>query len=139
MVVELNQPPNQPCTNQRSYAGDDGSFTFFEDDGASTDYLTKPSANAVRQTHFVWSDAKRELSWTVEGPASFGKSANDYDTVRVALYVAVWAMYIVCVCWVCGARLRVLLLVAQCTWRESCHHACVLRAPIRTTMCTLGL
>jgi hypothetical protein len=46
------------------------------------------AAAAVRRTHLVWDDAARKLSWSVQGPASFGPgaTANDYTSLRVAFH-----------------------------------------------------
>jgi alpha-glucosidase len=46
------------------YPGHDAAFTLVEDDGVSTAYLK----GILRRTNFTWDDAKRTLSWTVDGP-----------------------------------------------------------------------
>lgn len=45
------------------YPGADASFTLVEDDGLTTDY----ASGAVRRTTFRWDEARRVLSWNVEG------------------------------------------------------------------------
>jgi len=46
------------------YPGKNGAITLTEDDGISNAYLK----GEIRNTNFKWDDAKRTLSWTVEGP-----------------------------------------------------------------------
>lgn len=46
------------------YPGKDATFTLFEDDGITTDYLK----GRVRRTTFTWQDKARRLSWQREGP-----------------------------------------------------------------------
>ena len=82
------------------YAGADGAFDMYEDDGATTDYMhanTSDSATtsataaaaggAVRATRWRWDEAGSTLSWEASGPAAFA-GGNDYTSVRVALFVA---------------------------------------------------
>jgi alpha-glucosidase (family GH31 glycosyl hydrolase) len=59
------------------YAGADGSFTLFEDDGATEAYIDSP-ATAVRSTVFTWDDAGKTLSWSSTG--SF-MGPNSYTTL----------------------------------------------------------
>ena len=48
------------------YAGADGSFELFEDDGATLDYQT--SEASVRTTNFSWTNGSQTLSWVASGP-----------------------------------------------------------------------
>ncbi len=71
-----DQPSAEPIT-VRVYAGADGSFTLYEDDGRSQDYLTGVGV----WTRFDWDDTRRTLR--VANPQTRGapKSARVFDVV----------------------------------------------------------
>jgi alpha-glucosidase len=65
------------------YAGRDGAFTLVEDDGSSLAYQADYDA-ATRRTAFVWTDATRTLSWTVQG--GFAGGSGLYTTAWPVLF-----------------------------------------------------
>ena len=62
-LQHTDQLPGGPLELQ-IYPGKDASFTLVEDDGLTTAYLK----GQVRRTTFTWNDARRRLSWRIEGP-----------------------------------------------------------------------
>jgi len=62
VIQSTDEIPGGPLDMQ-IYPGKDATFTFVEDDGATTDYLK----GTFRKTVFTWNDTTRELSWTREG------------------------------------------------------------------------
>jgi alpha-glucosidase len=95
-VLTLNQAKVQWSEAQggalevQVYGGADGSFTMYEDDGATLDYKTSAAAAAVRATNFTWTESSRTLSWTSSrGPVSAtGAGAVKYTTLEVVLFEA---------------------------------------------------
>lgn len=70
--------------NVHVYAGTDGSFDMFEDDGETTDYQTKDSK---RRTTFSWDDKTKSLSWTVANTGGFqGHSTCFVEVQATAFY-----------------------------------------------------
>jgi len=63
VLQHTDQLPGGPLELQ-IYPGKNASFTLVEDDGLTTAYLK----GQVRSTTFTWDDAKRRLSWKIEGP-----------------------------------------------------------------------
>ena len=63
VLQHTDQLPGGPLELQ-IYPGKDASFALVEDDGLTTAYLK----GQVRRTTFTWDDARRRLSWKVEGP-----------------------------------------------------------------------
>ncbi len=61
------------------YAGADGSFTLYEDDGATKAY----EGGKVRATKFEWKDSHKTLSWSVTGSFSDGST---FSEVKVVLF-----------------------------------------------------
>jgi alpha-glucosidase len=62
VVQNTDAMPGGPLDMQ-IYPGKDATFTLFEDDGESVQYLK----GAFRKTTFSWNDSTHELSWTTEG------------------------------------------------------------------------
>ena len=62
VIQHTSQFPGGPLELQ-IYPGKDATFTLFEDDGVTTDYLK----GQVRRTTFVWQDKTRRLSWKRDG------------------------------------------------------------------------
>ena len=62
VIQHTGQLPGGPLELQ-IYPGKDATFTLFEDDGVTTDYLK----GQVRRTTFVWQDKTRRLSWKRDG------------------------------------------------------------------------
>jgi alpha-glucosidase len=63
VIQHTSQLPGGPLELQ-IYPGKDATFTLYEDDGVTTDYLK----GQVRRTTFAWQDKTRRLSWKTEGP-----------------------------------------------------------------------
>jgi alpha-glucosidase len=63
VIQHTSQFPGGPLELQ-IYPGKNATFTLFEDDGVTTDYLK----GQVRRTTFIWQDKTRRLSWKQEGP-----------------------------------------------------------------------
>jgi alpha-glucosidase len=63
VIQHTDELPGGPLEVQ-VYSGKDGKITLTEDDGITTAYLK----GDVRRTNFAWDDAKRTLSWTIDGP-----------------------------------------------------------------------
>jgi alpha-glucosidase len=63
VIQHTCQLPGGPLELQ-IYPGQDATFTLFEDDGETTDYLK----GQVRRTTFTWQDKTGRLSWKSEGP-----------------------------------------------------------------------
>eukprot|EP00930_Biecheleria_cincta_P034673 TRINITY_DN23932_c0_g1_i1.p1 TRINITY_DN23932_c0_g1~~TRINITY_DN23932_c0_g1_i1.p1 ORF type:complete len:793 (+),score=130.54 TRINITY_DN23932_c0_g1_i1:29-2407(+) len=61
------------------YAGSDGRFVLFEDDGESKNY----ESGMVRETVFTWDDSTAALSWKVSGSL---KDASMFSKVKVVLF-----------------------------------------------------
>ena len=79
-----DQLPGGPL-NVQVYAGADAEFVLIEDDGESRDYEGGAAiAQAVRHTALRWNEAKRLLSWSVQG--SFA-DAHTFVQVSATLFV----------------------------------------------------
>jgi len=78
VIQHTSQFPGGPLELQ-IYPGQDATFTLFEDDGETTDYLN----GQVRRTTFTWRDKASRLSWKSEGPYS-GKDI--FQSLRVVLF-----------------------------------------------------
>ena len=63
ILLHTDQLPGGPLELQ-VYPGKNASFTLVEDDGLTTAY----AKGQVRRTTFTWDDARRHLSWQIEGP-----------------------------------------------------------------------
>jgi alpha-glucosidase len=63
VIQHTGQLPGGPLELQ-IYPGKDATFTLYEDDGVTTDYLK----GQIRRTTFTWLDKTRRLSWEQEGP-----------------------------------------------------------------------
>jgi alpha-glucosidase len=63
VLQQTRQLPGGPLELQ-IYPGQDATFTLFEDDGETTDYLK----GQVRTTTFTWQDKAGRLSWKRAGP-----------------------------------------------------------------------
>jgi alpha-glucosidase len=63
VLLHTAQLPGGPLELQ-VYPGKDATFTLVEDDGLTTAYLK----GQVRRTTFTWDDARRRLTWKIEGP-----------------------------------------------------------------------
>jgi len=80
IVQHTGQLPGDGVLTVHVYAGSDGEFVLFEDDGESRDY----ESGAVRETNFKWHDDTMKLTWHV----SNGK-LNDvsmFSQVKVVLF-----------------------------------------------------
>jgi alpha-glucosidase len=77
VIQHTSQLPGGPLELQ-IYPGRDATFTLFEDDGVTTDYLT----GQVRCTTFTWQDKIRRLSWKQAGPYS---GPDVFQTLHVVL------------------------------------------------------
>ena len=92
-ILTLNQEKVQWSNAQggalevQVYGGADGTFTLYEDDGATLDY--KKGGAAVRKTKYSWSDASKTLSWKASGApvSSNGEGAIKYTTLEVVYFV----------------------------------------------------
>jgi alpha-glucosidase len=78
VIQHTSQLPGGPLELQ-IYPGKDATFTLFEDDGGTTDYLK----GQVRRTTFTWQDKTRRLSWKSEGPYA-GKDI--FQNLQVVLF-----------------------------------------------------
>jgi alpha-glucosidase len=78
VIQHTSQLPGGPLELQ-IYPGKDATFTLFEDDGATTDYLK----GQVRRTTFTWQDKTGRLSWKSEGPYA-GKDV--FQNLQVVLF-----------------------------------------------------
>ncbi|HZN34160.1 MAG TPA: TIM-barrel domain-containing protein, partial [Pirellulaceae bacterium] len=74
----LSQPVSEPTTI-RVYSGADGEFRWYEDDGASQEYL----AGKFAWTRLTWNDAARRL--TIERDASAGTLLLPSRTLNIEL------------------------------------------------------
>eukprot|EP00429_Kryptoperidinium_foliaceum_P020597 CAMPEP_0176048522 /NCGR_PEP_ID=MMETSP0120_2-20121206/24104_1 /TAXON_ID=160619 /ORGANISM="Kryptoperidinium foliaceum, Strain CCMP 1326" /LENGTH=755 /DNA_ID=CAMNT_0017381941 /DNA_START=84 /DNA_END=2351 /DNA_ORIENTATION=+ len=63
------------------YTGADGSFTLYEDDDETTDYMS----DKVRSTSMTWSDASRTFKWTVTS-ASGLDTAKCYKQLQLTIF-----------------------------------------------------
>jgi alpha-glucosidase len=63
VIQHTSQLPGGPLELQ-IYPGKDATFTLFEDDGETVDYLK----GQVRRTTFTWQDKIGRLNWKSEGP-----------------------------------------------------------------------
>jgi len=82
LVQHTGALPGGPLEVQ-VYAGADGSFTMYEDDGESVEYAER---GAVRITQLQWNDASRTLRWRVSGnlTAAPRRFTHMHTTVFVA-------------------------------------------------------
>jgi len=78
VIQHTSQLPGGPLELQ-IYPGKDATFTLFEDDGETTDYLK----GQVRLTTFTWQDKTGRLSWKSEGPYA-GKDI--FQKLQVVLF-----------------------------------------------------
>jgi len=78
VIQHTSQLPGGPLELQ-IYPGKDATFTLFEDDGATTDYLK----GQVRSTTFSWQDKTGRLSWKSEGPYA---GRDVFTTVRAVVF-----------------------------------------------------
>lgn len=78
VIQHTRQLPGGPLELQ-IYPGRDATFTLFEDDGETTDYLK----GQVRRTTFAWQDKAGRLSWQREGPYA-GKDV--FQSLHVVLF-----------------------------------------------------
>ena len=78
VIQHTRQLPGGPLELQ-IYPGRDATFTLFEDDGETTDYLK----GQVRRTTFTWQDKTGRLSWKSEGPYA-GKDV--FQSLHVVLF-----------------------------------------------------
>jgi alpha-glucosidase len=78
VIQHTSQLPGGPLELQ-IYPGRDATFTLFEDDGVTTDYLK----GQVRRTTFTWQDKTGRLSWRAEGPYS---GPDVFRDLRVVLF-----------------------------------------------------
>lgn len=78
VIQHTSQLPGGPLELQ-IYPGKDATFTLFEDDGETTDYLN----GQVRRTTFAWQDKTGRLSWKSEGPYA-GKDI--FQNLHVVLF-----------------------------------------------------
>jgi alpha-glucosidase len=77
VIQHTDELPGGPLEVQ-IYPGKDGKITMTEDDGVTNAYLK----GVYRKTNFSWDDAKRTLSWTIDGPYS-GKDIFTEMTISV--------------------------------------------------------
>jgi alpha-glucosidase len=78
VLQHTDQLPGGPLELQ-VYPGKNASFTMVEDDGLTTNYRK----GQLRRTTFTWDDAKRRLSWDIEGPYA-GKDI--FKTMKVKVF-----------------------------------------------------
>jgi alpha-glucosidase len=78
VIQHTGQLPGGPLELQ-IYPGSDATFTLFEDDGSTTDYLK----GQVRRTIFTWQDKTGRLSWKTEGSYS---GPDVFQSLRVVLF-----------------------------------------------------
>jgi len=78
VIQHTSQLPSGPLELQ-IYPGKDATFTLFEDDGDTVDYLK----GQVRRTTFTWQDKTGRLSWKSEGPYA-GKDV--FQNLHVVLF-----------------------------------------------------
>jgi alpha-glucosidase len=78
VIQHTSQLPGGPLELQ-IYPGRDATFTLFEDDGVTTDYLK----GQVRRTIFTWQDKTGRLSWKTEGPYA---GPDVFQNLRVVLF-----------------------------------------------------
>jgi alpha-glucosidase len=78
VIQHTSQLPGGPLELQ-IYPGKDATFTLFEDDGETTDYLK----GQTRRTTFIWQDKTGRLSWKSEGPYA-GKDV--FQDLQVVLF-----------------------------------------------------
>ena len=78
VIQHTSQLPGGPLELQ-IYPGQDATFTLFEDDGETVDYLK----GQVRRTTFTWQDKTGRLSWKSEGPYA-GKDV--FQNLHVVLF-----------------------------------------------------
>ena len=72
----VDQPVTDPTTI-RIYAGADGHFTLYDDDGKSLDY----EKGAGVWTSFVWNDAKRTLEIKLDDRTKSKPAPRDFDVL----------------------------------------------------------
>eukprot|EP01063_Lacrimia_lanifica_P014455 TRINITY_DN21030_c0_g1_i1.p1 TRINITY_DN21030_c0_g1~~TRINITY_DN21030_c0_g1_i1.p1 ORF type:complete len:991 (+),score=274.11 TRINITY_DN21030_c0_g1_i1:52-3024(+) len=80
-VANTKALPGGPLEVQ-VYAGEDGTFTLYEDDGRSNGY--KSNAAAVRATTFSWDDGARTLTWRRDGGYAGADVARDVYVVMLS-------------------------------------------------------
>jgi YD repeat-containing protein len=61
------------------YPGKNASFTLVEDDGLTTAYRK----GQTRRTTFTWNDARRRLTWKIEGPYA---GPDIFKTMKVKVF-----------------------------------------------------
>ncbi|HLX96084.1 MAG TPA: TIM-barrel domain-containing protein [Verrucomicrobiae bacterium] len=78
VIQHTGQLPGGPLELQ-IYPGRDATFTLFEDDGETTDYLK----GQVRRTTFTWRDKTGRLIWQSEGPYA---GRDVFQSLHVVLF-----------------------------------------------------
>ncbi len=78
VLMHTDQLPGGPLELQ-IYPGKNASFTMVEDDGLTSAYRK----GQVRRTTFTWDDAKRRLTWQIDGPYA-GKDI--FKTMKVKVF-----------------------------------------------------
>jgi alpha-glucosidase len=78
VIQHTSQLPGGPLELQ-IYPGQDATFTLFEDDGETTDYLK----GQIRRTTFTWRDKTGRLSWKREGPYA---GRDVFQSLHVVLF-----------------------------------------------------
>ncbi len=75
-IQHTSQTPGGPLQLE-IYPGKDATFTLFEDDGRTTNYL----GGKVLRTTFKWQDATGQLSWTRTGNYKGGNMFQKYQAI----------------------------------------------------------